>query len=261
MLPESMDESMRSTVEEKILEQISKLTEEIKGLKEKIQKQEENQRLRNGDISTNSNVMGLEIESILDLLKSQLEDSTHVLLSEIKSEFYRLINFLSSSSDTKAQEHVLKKMKEELSELITFSQEEKTESLDKTTTEKEYIERLMGMIDEREQLIYELSDQVVALSVGKTELERELTSLKEEAEKWKRTKEIAFKLISTDPRYTIINMLRQLHTISQMQLSFVLGISLSQTKRYIRELEEIEIVRINDDGTVELNPTFDATIL
>ena len=56
-------------------------------------------------------------------------------------------------------------------------------------------------------------------------------------------------------------MLKQLQSISQMQLSFVLGISLSQTKQYLKELEEIKIVQLKEDDTVELDPNFDTTVI
>ncbi|GAH18495.1 unnamed protein product, partial [marine sediment metagenome] len=44
---------------------------------------------------------------------------------------------------------------------------------------------------------------------------------------------------------------------AQIQLSFVLGVSLSQTKQYINELEKMKIIRINEDNTVSLDDSFD----
>ena len=45
--------------------------------------------------------------------------------------------------------------------------------------------------------------------------------------------------------------------IAPIQLSFVLGVSLSQTRKYISELEQMRILNVNEDGTVSLHPEFD----
>ncbi|MHA1869130.1 MAG: hypothetical protein ACTSXD_13895 [Candidatus Heimdallarchaeaceae archaeon] len=249
-------EENKNNEKDRILTEIIKLSNEIQALKEDLKK--------HTPISQTSTSNGLpfEIASVVDMIKEQIDSSTKFLLSEIKSEFYRLITLFYTSSDIDEKEKLLKELDIDRTKYKkqeeTLNQEEQYSIVDE---QKEYISRLVSMLEEREQLIYELSDQVVALSVKKSEIEKELNNIKEEKEQWNKVKKITQKLVSTDPRYKIISMLKQLQSISQMQLSFVLGISLSQTKQYLKELEEIKIVQLKEDDTVELDPNFDTTVI
>ncbi|MHA1114954.1 MAG: hypothetical protein ACTSRR_03320 [Candidatus Heimdallarchaeaceae archaeon] len=251
----TIDEN-KNNEKERILTEIIKLSNEIQALKESLTKYPPILQ------TSTSKDLPFEITSIVDMIKEQIDGSTKFLLSEIKSEFYRLITLFYSSSDVDEKEKLLKELDFDRQK---YKKQEETENQEEQISiveeQKEYISRLISMLEEREQLIYELSDQVVALSVKKSEIEKELKNLKEEKEQWNKVKEITQKLVSTDPRYKIISMLKQLQSISQMQLSFVLGISLSQTKQYLKELEEIKIVQLKEDDTVELDPNFDTTVI
>jgi hypothetical protein len=112
------------------------------------------------------------------------------------------------------------------------------------------------LLDERESLIYELSDQLVAIETEKKEINDKLKILESDKEKWDNQKSVFERLITTDPRFNIINLLRRMGVIAPIQLSFVLGVSLSQTRKYILELEQMKIIQINEDDTISLHSAF-----
>ena len=85
----------------------------------------------------------------------------------------------------------------------------------------------------------------------------EMEDVEKSKQQWLSQKHVLEKLVQTDPRFNIINLLRRMGVIAPIQLSFVLGVSLSQTRRYIKELEEMNILTINEDETISLHPTFD----
>ncbi len=197
-----------------------------------------------------------EVESVIDIIKDVVNESNELLLSEIKSEFYKLLNFLSGSYDVKGQQKLLEEIKTEM------EKGSESDHKDKIDSEKSaYIGSLLSIIEEREQLIYELSDQIVSLSVRNKELKSKLDELDKKIELISKSNSIMKSLLSTDPKYKIINMLKKLHSIDLMQLSFVLGISLSQTKKYVNDLSSTKIVLLNEDGTVELSDDFDVTLI
>ncbi|MBY9001122.1 MAG: hypothetical protein KGD64_09425, partial [Candidatus Heimdallarchaeota archaeon] len=124
------------------------------------------------------------------------------------------------------------------------------------TIEKEK-EMLKLLLVERESLIYELSDQVVAIETEKKELQDILNAAMIDKKKWHKQKEVLERLVTSDPRFNIISLLRRMGVIAPIQLSFVLGVSLSQTRRYINDLEKMKIAKVNEDSTVSLDSSFD----
>ena len=128
---------------------------------------------------------------------------------------------------------------------------------DAVATEFQKEKEMMQLIlEERESLIYELSDQIVAIEAEKKDLEEKMEQIENEKLKWDSQKSILERIVTTDPRFNIINLLRRMGIIAQIQLSFVLGVSLSQTRKYIMELEQMKILQVNEDETVSLHPAF-----
>ena len=117
------------------------------------------------------------------------------------------------------------------------------------------------LLEERETLIYELTDQMVAIESENKELKERLQKIEEETTKTNKFMELVKKFLKTDPRYRIINTVRRTGIIAPVQLSFVLGISLAQTNQYLKEMEKMGIIEILSDGTVTLHKEFDEAIL
>jgi len=136
----------------------------------------------------------------------------------------------------------------------------KSEDSGDTIDESQSIEKKLllfsDMVEERENLIYELTDQLVNIELEKEELTKKIEKMDKEKLEWSEQQKVIAKLIITDRRYNIIDLLRRTKIIAPVQLSFVLGVSLAQTKKYIRELEEIKIIKVNEDDTVFLHPEF-----
>ncbi len=235
-----------------IADEIVRLTKEVKALKSKVNSTQITDTKR-GSPNYNNNL--LDINPSITYINEMLKSSSDNIISELKAEFFRLFNFLSSFQtvsqyprrrDSSSIEESL--LKRELTEENIANIQE--------TIEKEK-EMLKLLLEERESLIYELSDQIVTIETEKKELQEKLDFVLSEKGKWSKQKEVLERLITTDPRFNIINLLRRMGAIAQIQLSFVLGVSLSQTKRYINELEKMKILQINEDNTVSLDASFD----
>ncbi len=229
-----------------IADEIEKLSEEVKEMKHNVNSQK-NKEIKTRKSSKRSKEI-LELTPALEYVNELLENSSEHILSEMKSEFFRLFNFLSSMLSVAPQKK------------NNFSQEMKMKDLEKFDLESdpESDKELMKLLlEERESLIYELSDQLVAMETEKKTLKDRIKSIEEDKIKRNRPKEVFERLVRTDPRFNIITLLRRMGVIAPIQLSFVLGVSLSQTRRYVRELEEMRILIINEDDTVSLHPSFD----
>ncbi len=233
-------------------DEIVKLTKEVKAIKSKANSTHITD-TKSGSIKSNNNI--LDINPAITYINEMLKSSSDNIISELKAEFFRLFNFLSSfqtvsqytrsRNSSSIEEDLLKR---ELSEENIAAIQE--------TVEKEK-EMLKLLLEERESLIYELSDQIVAIETEKKEILEKLDQVLADKGKWNKRKEVLERLVTSDPRFNIINLLRRMGVIAQIQLSFVLGVSLSQTKQYINELEKMKIIRINEDNTVSLDDSFD----
>lgn len=202
----------------------------------------------------------IEVETTISYIEEKLEESTTQILREIKSEFYRLISFLSGSNveikdviDESSQTGKGKKSSKEEKPQTPLFQE-----LDQ---ENKQISAIQSILQEREIMIYELLDQILQITA-------ELKSLKKERAMWNKKQErieeklvMYKKLVKTDPRYKILQYIRQMPAVTMMDLSFVLGVSLSQVKRYIVEMEKVEILDINQDGTIKIHHDFDENLI
>ncbi|MCG3217232.1 MAG: hypothetical protein KAS63_10920 [Candidatus Heimdallarchaeota archaeon] len=239
-----------------ITDEIEKLTEEVKVVKEEIRNSKRKREIL--ETSSGSSIKEpIEITPAIEYISYLLENSSEQIVSEMKSEFFRLFNFLSSMLSV-TPNHLEKR---------SFAQSDITENgeeLDGDVKQKiqaisinEREDMLKLLLDERESLVYELSDQIVAIEVEKKSLQDKVKLIEENKLKWERQKNVLEKLVTTDPRFNIINLLRRMGVIAPIQLSFVLGVSLSQTNKYIQELEKMQILKLNEDETVSLHPAFD----
>ena len=231
-----------------IASEISKLSEEVSELKENIKSPK---KVAREDKKTRYNHSPqIELSPAIEYINELLETSSETIISEMKSEFFRLFNFLSSMFSVTPYQ---------TGGRIT-TRNEKTLIEDEMATDIEFQkekEMVQLLLEERESLIYELSDQIVAIEAEKKIIEDKMKELEKEKEKWKSQRNILERIVTSDPRFNIITLLRRMGVIAPIQLSFVLGVSLSQTRRYITELEQMKILQIKEDGTVSLHPDFD----
>jgi hypothetical protein len=238
---------------QEIAEEISKLSEEVKVIKENFKtSQKENKGIFQS--INKKKTSALELSPALEYVNELLENSSEQIISEMKSEFFRLFNFLSSMMSVSAPQR-----ERTLSEEVRGFMETPgimTEDSEETVDWEREREMLQLLLDERESLIYELSDQLVAIEAEKKDLKDEMEEINKEKRMWENQKEVFERLVTTDPRFNIINLLRRMGVIAPIQLSFVLGVSLSQTRKYIMELEQMRILLVNEDETVSLHPSF-----
>ena len=238
---------------QEIAEEISKLSEEVKVIKENFKtSQQENKGIFQS--VNKKKTSSLELSPALEYVNELLENSSEQIISEMKSEFFRLFNFLSSmlSVSTPPRDRTVSEEVRSIMETPSI----KTESSEETVDWGREKEMLQLLLDERESLIYELSDQLVAIEAEKKDLKEKMEEVNKEKRMWENQKEVFERLVTTDPRFNIINLLRRMGIIAPIQLSFVLGVSLSQTRKYIMELEQMKILQINEDETVSLHPAF-----
>ena len=233
-----------------IASEISKLSEEVSELKNNIKspkkrgKSEKPQRFKQSP--------QIELSPAIEYVNELLENSSEIIISEMKSEFFRLFNFLSSMFSVNPYQSSGRTISKRDSEEGHLSED--VVSTSEFQQEKEMMQLLL---EERESLIYELSDQIVAIEAEKKVMEDKMQEIEKDKAKWDKQKNILERIVTTDPRYNIISLLRRMGVIAPIQLSFVLGVSLSQTRRYITELEQMKILQIKEDGTVSLHPEFD----
>ncbi|MHA1223662.1 MAG: hypothetical protein ACTSSG_06755 [Candidatus Heimdallarchaeaceae archaeon] len=247
---EEQDEEMSE-----IEKEIDSLSEEVKELKTSLKKTRKKEKTRGKKEESSA-----DLSPSFNYLNELLEKTSENIIAEMKSEFFRLFNFLSSMLSVTPNQKELQLIKEKGearkieygrgTKTQTTESEQRVEQLEK---EKELLQLLL---EERESLIYELSDQLVVIENAKKALEEERKKIEKEKQNWENQKAVLEKLVKTDPRFNIINLLRRMGVIAPIQLSFVLGVSLSQTKKYIRELEDMQILKVNEDDTVSLHPSF-----
>ncbi len=233
-----------------IASEISKLSEEVSELKENIKTPKKRTKVEKTPKSKQYHQ--LELSPAIEYVNELLENSSEAIISEMKAEFFRLFNFLSSMfsvSSYQTTNRAIQKIED--SESVAGS--EKTLSSSNFQKEKEMLQLLL---EERESLIYELSDQIVAIEAEKKIVEEKIQELERDKVKWNAQRNILQRIVTTDPRFNIISLLRRMGVIAPIQLSFVLGVSLSQTRRYISELEQMKILQVKEDGTVSLHPEF-----
>ncbi|MBY9000225.1 MAG: hypothetical protein KGD64_04870, partial [Candidatus Heimdallarchaeota archaeon] len=76
-----------------IADEIVKLTEEVKALKSKVRLTQAHES-KKGDAPSNTNA--LDINPAIAYINEMLQSSSKNIISELKAEFFRLFNFLSS---------------------------------------------------------------------------------------------------------------------------------------------------------------------
>ncbi len=250
-----MEDYEENTTEEEpelidIASEISKLSEEVSELKENIKSPKKHAKIENPRRYGQS--PQIELSPAIEYVNELLENSSEVIISEMKSEFFRLFNFLSSMFSVNPYQSSGRPLPKRDSD-EEYSSEDIV-SISEFQKEKEMMQLLL---EERESLIYELSDQIVAIEAEKKVIDEKILEIEEDKAKWDKQKNVLERIVTTDPRFNIITLLRRMGVIAPIQLSFVLGVSLSQTRRYITELEQMRILQVKEDGTVSLHPEFD----
>ncbi len=234
-----------------IASEISKLSDEVNELKDNMKSPK--RRGKSEKSSRFNDTSKIELSPAIEYVNELLENSSEAIISEMKSEFFRLFNFISSMFSVTPYQSINRTIQKE-----EDSDDELTADdvilVSEFRKEKEMLQLLL---DERESLIYELSDQIVAIEAEKKVLEDKIEEIDTDKTKWLKQKNVLERIVTSDPRFNIITLLRRMGVIAPIQLSFVLGVSLSQTRRYISELEQLKILQVKEDGTVSLHTDFD----
>ncbi|OLS30913.1 MAG: hypothetical protein HeimAB125_17730 [Candidatus Heimdallarchaeota archaeon AB_125] len=238
---------------QEIATEITKLSEEVEQLKEDL-KSPKKKEAKEEKAKRRKQTSTLELDPAIQYVNGLLEDSSDVIISEMKSEFFRLFNFLSSMFSVSPYQQDRRKFQRKPSGPSVSDGGIDTSVFEDFQREKDMLNLLL---EERESLIYELSDQIVVIEAEKKQLEDKMEKITEDMEKWMKQKSVLERIVTSDPRFNIINLLRRMGVIAPIQLSFVLGVSLSQTGKYISELEQMKILNVNEDGTVSLHSEFD----
>ena len=199
-----------------IADEIVKLTAEVKAIKSKASFTQDKETKKTETISSN-NV--LDINPAIAYIDEMLKSSSENIITELKAEFFKLFNFLSSFQTVSPYP---RKRTQSKAEQIAIEDELTEESIKEIqeTIEKEK-EMLKLLLEERESLIYELSDQVVAIETEKKEIQDKLNDILDDKMKWNKQKEVLERLVTSDPRFSVINLLRRMGVIAPIQLSFV----------------------------------------
>ncbi|MHA1686304.1 MAG: winged helix-turn-helix domain-containing protein [Candidatus Heimdallarchaeaceae archaeon] len=225
-----------------------KLAEELQSIKKQLQ-----QVVSRTETSSKLN-QDIEMSTILNYLSELVEKASERIIKEMKVETFKIWNAITGSQPMQILQSMTDDEKTSKKEDV-LSKDVETKSTEPT------ISLYKDLLEERETLIYELTDQMVAIESENKELKERLQKIEEETTKTNKFMELVKKFLKTDPRYRIINTVRRTGIIAPVQLSFVLGISLAQTNQYLKEMEKMGIIEILSDGTVTLHKEFDEAIL
>ena len=243
------NKSDKNAVElEGIEAQTLKLAEELQSIKKQLQ-----QVVNRTEVSSRLN-QDIEISTILDYISELVEKASERIIKEMKAETFKIWNAIAGSQPIQIPTSVADSHKNAEKEDAFFKEGEKKGGEPSVNLYKD-------LLEERETLIYELTDQMIAIESENKELKERLRKIEEETSKTNKFMELVKKFLKTDPRYRIINTVRRTGIIAPVQLSFVLGISLAQTNQYLKEMEKMGIIEILTDGTVTLHKEFDETLL
>lgn len=197
---------------------------------------------------------GINVSTLLDYIDEKINEATERITKEMKAETFKIWNALAGAQPLKTKEL-------EMGATIEIGEKKEQKGSKDLESGEKKVELYKELLEERDNLIYELTDQMVAIESENRDLKKRLKELEAKHKNNDRFIELIKKFIKTDPRYRIIHTIRRTGVIAPVQLSFVLGMSLAQTNKYINEMEDIGIVEKLDDGTLALHRDFDQTML
>lgn len=103
---------------------------------------------------------------------------------------------------------------------------------------------------EKDQLIVEYNSEIESISAEKNSLIIELEKLNRIIESWKSQHEMLESMAKNDPRFLMIEALKSHDKLTEIQLAFALGTSISQIRRFTSDLLDMELVKIEKDGRI-----------
>jgi len=103
---------------------------------------------------------------------------------------------------------------------------------------------------EKDQLIVEYNSEIESISAEKNSLIIELEKLNRIIESWKSQLEMLESMAKNDPRFLMIEALKSHDKLTEIQLAFALGTSISQIRRFTSDLLDMELVKIEKDGRI-----------
>lgn len=103
-------------------------------------------------------------------------------------------------------------------------------------------------IKDRDRVIDELNMKLESVSDEKERLTTQLENLNSVIGSWQGQLSLLQKLAASDPRYRVIGALKKHGSLSDIQLAFTMGTSISQIRKYIDDLRELELVAKDNAG-------------
>lgn len=106
-------------------------------------------------------------------------------------------------------------------------------------------------IQEKDVFIEQLNTKLQGITDEKERLALQLESMNSVIGSWQGQLNLLQKLAASDPRYKVIGALKKHGSLSDIQLAFTMGTSISQIRKYIEDLKELELVRKDATGRYE----------
>lgn len=181
--------------------------------------------------SENANQIDSKMDHLLNLLLDIRQQIGSITDNnpELPSQFASEINVVASDDQIKELSDEIEIKGEALDTQIGHLQNQLEDTRSEIIDKNLYIEKLNSQIqilaDEKVQLILKLE---------------ELTNI---ANSWNKNIDLLQKLAKSDPRYKTINTLKKHGRLSEIQLAFSMGTSISQVRKYAEDLIDLGLVQ------------------
>ncbi len=204
------------------------------------------------------------LEEYYTLLQKQ-DKERRLLLNQITS---LIESYKSSESGNSKNEEILEILKEMKRQFESGGKENQKETISiKTSTitpDLEIVENLPEEIQvlhdlleskkeevlEKDRQIVEYNSEIEAIAIEKNSLIVELERLNQVIESWKNQLEMLESMAEGDPRFRMIEALKSHERLTEIQLAFALGTSISQVRKFINDLRDMELIKIEKDGRI-----------
>ena len=181
--------------------------------------------------SESANQMDSKMDHLLNLLLDIRQQIGSITDNnpELPTRFTSEMNVMASDEQIKELSDEIEMKGEALDGQIDLLQNQLKDTRSEIIDKNLYIENLNNQIqilaDEKVQLILKLE---------------ELTNI---ANSWNKNIDLLQKLAKSDPRYKTINTLKKHGRLSEIQLAFSMGTSISQVRKYAEDLTNLGLVQ------------------
>lgn len=208
----------------------------------------------------------------VETLTEKTDDINHIdnkleslvsLLADIKNQISALSNAVPSKivpDELSKVASTIPSVEKYIPKSAVLASEDDINSLsDDILTEADNLENdvvsLQGLIDtkveelkEKDLFIEGQNQKLQGVTDEKERLALQLESMNSVIGSWQGQLNLLQKLAASDPRYKVIGSLKKHGSLSDIQLAFTMGTSISQIRKYIEDLKELELVRKDSTG-------------